>query len=121
MDTNIPTPRRILLVDDEVGLRTLLTRVFRHAGYEVESAGDGQAGLECFRKGSWSVVVIDRAMPVMNGEELAAALRALSPQTPLIMITGLLSRITQPHLFDLILEKPFHPADILDCVARVTR
>jgi len=110
-------PRRILLVDDEIDLLELLGAVLRNVGYKVQCAENGAKGLEYFRRGEWDAVIIDRAMPEMNGEELAEAIKASSPMVPLIMITGMRGAISRPELFDFILSKPFRTKELVDSLA----
>ena len=110
--------KQVLLVDDEVSLLRMLERVLRRAGYGVQCAENGREGLQYFQQAFWDVVIIDRSMPEMNGEELARVIKTSSPNVPLIMITGFRDAITHPLLFDFILAKPFHPADLLACLSR---
>ncbi len=78
----------ILCVDDEpVGLevrRMLLER----AGYRVRTALDGPAGIEIFSRESIDAVVLDFAMPGMNGGEVAQHLREANPRVPILMLSA---------------------------------
>jgi CheY-like chemotaxis protein len=69
-------PKRILVVDDNALLRTLLTQSLEHAGYEALSAESGEAALEAVRLSPPDVCVVDQVMPGMSGSELIRALRA---------------------------------------------
>jgi signal transduction histidine kinase/FixJ family two-component response regulator len=80
--------RRLLLVDDEAGLRTVLGISLGDAGYEVLSAEDGRAGLDLFRKHRPSIVLTDIKMPVMDGVELLKEIKRIAPETEVIMLTG---------------------------------
>jgi len=57
-------------------------------GHAVTEATDGRDGFEKFKSGSFDLVITDRAMPRMNGDQLAAAVKEISPGTPVIMLTG---------------------------------
>jgi len=72
-----------------------------------------------FQGGLWDVVIIDRLMPHMGGEELAEKIKGIAPHTPLILITGMLGPDTRVELFDEVLEKPFPIAHLLAATARV--
>lgn len=72
-----------------------------------------------FQQGSWDLVITDRAMPGMGGEELAKELRKIWPAVPLMLITGSLTSDTRIDLFDEILQKPFKRTDLLATVRRV--
>ena len=115
----ISQPASVLLVDDEPAIHVVIGMFLREAGYVVGDAKGGMEGLRMFEEGSWDVVITDRAMPGMGGEQLAEEIRNISPDVPLILITGFLKADTRVDLFDEILEKPFRGADLLACVRNV--
>jgi two-component system, NtrC family, nitrogen regulation response regulator NtrX len=110
-------PGRILLVDDEPVFLHALAAALRGEGYDVETAEDGEKGLCKYRAKPWGVVVTDRAMPKLDGEEMAAAIRAINPEAPIILITGLACAQTTTGIFNAILAKPFRSRDLLDLIA----
>ena len=112
--------RSILIVDDEVAIRSILERLFKGAGYVVGCGANGIEGLRLFQITTWDAVIVDRGMPEMNGEELAKQIKATHPDVPLIMITGLPHLVTRPDLFFAVLAKPFRPKDLMDLVAQAT-
>jgi DNA-binding response OmpR family regulator len=78
---------RILLVDDEESIQTLLAYPLRQEGYEVVVARDGREGLDQFAEGRFDLVVLDVMMPRIDGIEVCRKLRARS-QVPIIMLTA---------------------------------
>ena len=112
------SPKRVLLVDDEHDLLEILERFLRIEGFEAHCAHDGREGLRLFERGPWDVVVVDRAMPEMNGEQLGAAIKSSSPNVPLIMITGFRNEVAVPEIFDHILTKPFLPSALVECLSQ---
>jgi len=78
---------RILLVDDEESIQTLLAYPLRRDGYEVVVARDGREGLDEFAAGRFDLVVLDVMMPHIDGIEVCRRLRARS-QVPIIMLTA---------------------------------
>jgi DNA-binding response OmpR family regulator len=78
---------RILLVDDEESIQTLLTYPLRKEGYEVVSAHDGREALDRFAEGRFDLVVLDVMMPRLDGIEVCRRLRSRS-QVPIIMLTA---------------------------------
>ncbi|HKJ35011.1 MAG TPA: response regulator transcription factor [Solirubrobacterales bacterium] len=78
---------RILLVDDEESIQTLLTYPLRKEGYDVVSAHDGREALDRFSEGGFDLVVLDVMMPRLDGIEVCRRLRARS-QVPIIMLTA---------------------------------
>jgi CheY-like chemotaxis protein len=69
------------VIDDDNGLRTLVVRVVERAGYAVDSASDGQAGLDRLADRTYDVIVCDLRMPRMDGVSLAPRLRAMPQVT----------------------------------------
>src|SRR4051812_41787932 len=80
-------PARILLVDDEQPIQTLLSFPLQKDGYEVVRAADGQEALQRFNEGSFDLVVLDVMMPKLDGLEVCRRLRARST-VPIIMLTA---------------------------------
>jgi DNA-binding response OmpR family regulator len=78
---------RILLVDDEQAVQTLLTYPLRKEGYEVISAVDGQEALDRFAEQRFDLVVLDIMLPKLDGVEVCRRLRTRS-QVPIIMLTA---------------------------------
>ena len=78
---------RILLVDDEQSVQTLLTYPLRKEGYEVVTATDGQQALDRFTEHRFDLVVLDIMLPKLDGLEVCKRLRATS-QVPIIMLTA---------------------------------
>jgi len=83
----VPQAPRILLVDDEQAVQTLLTYPLRKDGYDVVPATTGQEALDRFREGTFDLVVLDVMLPQVDGFEVCKALRARSA-VPIIMLTA---------------------------------
>ncbi|QGY40364.1 response regulator [Pseudodesulfovibrio cashew] len=79
---------KLMLVDDEEGVRRFLGLSLMDMGYQVETAGDGESALALFETFRPQVVFTDIKMPVMDGIELLRRIKADSPDTEVIMITG---------------------------------
>ena len=80
--------RKLLLVDDEEGVRRFLGLSLMELGYEVETAENGQAALDLFDAFRPDIVFTDIKMPVMDGIELLKRIKAHAPDTEVVMITG---------------------------------
>jgi len=78
---------RILLVDDEQSIQTLLSYPLRKDGYHVTSAHDGSEALERFEEARFDLVVLDLMLPKLDGVEVCRQLRSRS-QVPIIMLTA---------------------------------
>jgi two-component system response regulator MprA len=79
---------RVLVVDDEPAVRTALSRALRLERYDVELAGDGREALELLGTLKVDAVVLDVAMPNMDGLEVCQRLREIGDRTPVLMLTA---------------------------------
>ena len=78
---------RILIVEDDAGVRICVRRCLETAGYRVLEAADGQRGLELAQREKPALIILDVVMPVMGGLEVATELRRLGNTTPILMLT----------------------------------
>ncbi|MBE7559973.1 sigma 54-interacting transcriptional regulator [bacterium] len=113
---------RILVVDDEAGIRTLLSRVLRKQDYQVEEAEDGEGALLRARQSEPHLVLLDLKMPGIDGLEVMAQLRAEGRAMPVIMLTAHSTVETAVEAMKLgaydYLRKPFDVEDLLATVRR---
>ena len=79
---------KLLIIDDEEGIRKVLTVSLVSDGYDVLAAARGEEGIEIFKKESPSIVLTDIKMPGMDGIEALKQIKALNPDAEVIMITG---------------------------------
>ena len=114
---------RVLLVDDEPAVRGLLAVYLDTDGHTVETAENGEEGLEKSTCDDFDLILTDRAMPQMSGDQMAAAIRAVK-STPIILLTGfgdlMRSARGRPEGVDLILRKPVAMSSLREAVAKVT-
>jgi len=109
---------RILIVDDEAAIRSLLATAFEKAGYEVRTAPDGPEALTLCDAESFDAVLSDVVMPRMNGHDLARWIAARHPHTRLVLMSGFdigcQNCPTAPHCQ--FLSKPFRLGEVLSLV-----
>jgi CheY-like chemotaxis protein len=79
---------KILVIDDEPGIRDLLDRLLRRKGYDVVLAESGRQGVELFRRERPDVLVLDLKMPEMDGLTVLRQIRSLNRSQPVIVLTG---------------------------------
>jgi two-component system alkaline phosphatase synthesis response regulator PhoP len=79
---------RVLLVEDEAGLRMTLTDRLTSEGYDVDSASDGDTGLERASGGGYDLIVLDVMLPRMNGFDVCREVRRRSVSTPILILTA---------------------------------
>ena len=117
-----PPKHRILLVDDDRGLRHVLSALLQDAGHRVESAGDGPEALEMLGRDSpFDLVLLDIGLPSMSGLDVLARVREL-PSPPLVIV--MTADDTSATLLEAVrrqayryLRKPFPPSAIVEVVS----
>ena len=121
----IGRPLNILVVDDEPPVRETLEAFLKIDGHAVTSTPNGREGLLAFCQQPFHLVITDRAMPGINGDELARSVKKLSPQTPVVMITGFGDVMrglgSNPPGVDEVLSKPITIHELREAVAKVQR
>ena len=121
--TQLNSPTRILLVDDDRDFRELQKELLTAAGYEVESANDGMAGWEALRTNDYDLVITDNHMPRMTGLKMIENLHAAHITIPVIMATGNLPLEEfgrRPWLKpEATLQKPYTDGELLATVRNV--
>lgn len=85
--------KRVLVADDEVSVRRLVTLVLEQEGYIVHEAGDGLQALSEMKKRRFDVVVADYRMPRLDGEQFLILSRLMWPQIPTILLSAELSDV----------------------------
>lgn len=112
--------KRILLADDEMGVREAISMLLTFDGHTVTGANNGKEALDLFQLDSFDLVITDYAMPEMKGNELAVAIKRLSPKQPIIMITAHPDKLADAeNPVDQILTKPFRLQDLRRAIAEV--
>jgi DNA-binding response OmpR family regulator len=82
------TSARILLVEDDPALARGLADALRAQGYAVETAADGQAGMDAALRGDTDLILLDVMLPRVNGYEICRAVRDTGSQVPIVMLTA---------------------------------
>jgi two-component system alkaline phosphatase synthesis response regulator PhoP len=117
--------RRILVIDDEQGIRGALGQLLEYEGYEVISAADGVSGLEKALSDNPDLVVLDVMMPRMSGLDVCKQLKAKRPSVPIIMLTARGQEIDKVVGLELgaddYVTKPFSVRELMARVKAVLR
>jgi len=79
---------KILIIDDEKSIRNTLREILTYEGYEVTEAADGMEGLRIAGKDKFDIILSDIKMPKMDGIEVLEKLQEITPETPVVMISG---------------------------------
>lgn len=110
---------RILVVDDEPDVGDTVKMFLNLDGHEVETSNSSQEALTRFESGRFDLVFTDFAMPGMNGHQLAAAIKAVAPDQPIIMITGHAGTLLPSPDVDFVVGKPFLLDHLREAIAKV--
>lgn len=120
--TKSPPPLRVLAIDDEIWSRDTIKRLLSLKDHTVVTAETGREGIERFKEGAFDLVLTDRALPDMSGDDVAAAIRKLSKTVPIVMLTGFgeLMQYTGdvPDSIDALLPKPVTREELYSGVAK---
>ena len=79
---------RILLAEDEQDMSRVLAAIFKHEGYDIDVAANGQEAVNLAEANSYDCMIMDVMMPVKDGLTALAEIRALGDTTPVIMLTA---------------------------------
>jgi DNA-binding NtrC family response regulator len=121
-DTTWTEPPRVLTVDDEPVVCESIRRVLTEEGYDVTTATSAREGLDIIRKQPIDLLLLDVRMPDMDGIECLREVRAISPETEVIIVTGFATIQTAVEAVKLgatdYLQKPVSPDKLVVAVAR---
>lgn len=119
----MPAKNRILVVDDEDALRTVLSSELEGEGYQVASAGDGQEAINILQTREFDLILLDIKMPNVDGFEVLKFVKERHPKTKVVMLTGfadLKNAIESKKLgAEDFVSKPYDLVDLLTTVERV--
>jgi DNA-binding NtrC family response regulator len=114
---------KILIIDDEYGMRWALEKALREEGYGVVNAATGAEGLEALASEAMALVLLDYKMPGMSGLEVLERIKESQPDLPVVFMTG---HSSIPTALDSLrmgatayLTKPFHLADLRATIKKV--
>ncbi|MFZ0592102.1 MAG: response regulator [Bryobacteraceae bacterium] len=113
--------KRILLIDDDEGIRALYSKALRLAGFEPRTARDGREGSRAAEEFQPDLIILDLIMPEQEGIETLLQLQSKNPKIPVIAMSGALGASEYLHVADLLgarhtLEKPVKPDELIRTV-----
>jgi signal transduction histidine kinase/ActR/RegA family two-component response regulator len=104
-------PARILVVDDDAMMRSVLTDILIQSGCHVDEVGSGREGVELFCHDEYDMVLTDLGLDDMSGWEVAQKIKERSPNTPVVLITGWGMQLSEDENrtrgVDFVVSKPF--------------
>lgn len=115
--------KKILVVDDQPGIRMLLTDILENEGYLVSTANTGKQGLEEINSRSYDLVILDYKLPVIDGSQVLKEIETGGIVLPAILISGLAEDIAKEaekySFVKNVLAKPFNVEDISKTVKSI--
>ena len=107
---------KVLIVDDDDGIRSLLSAVCKRVGYECDNAEDGTVALQKIRADKFDVVLLDLMMPKLNGYQVIDALRQMEDRPQVIVVTAQGAKTTMGiedgEVVRAVIHKPFDLDDV---------
>ena len=121
MEWSVSNPlRRVLVVDDQADVRTMISIVLRISHFEVVEVASATAGLNEFKNSNFDLAIVDIFLQESNGLDVIRKMRERIPGFPIVAISGMTTLdfvVEAPELFNVIcLQKPFRPADLLRAI-----
>jgi len=111
----------VLIVEDGNDIREVMSTTFNKISNHVWDAVDGQEGLSKFKEMKPDVVITDLRMPNMNGNEMIEQIKEMSPNTPIIVVSGHGRIIKATPKADVVMEKPIKFDKLVNYVYDLTR
>jgi DNA-binding response OmpR family regulator len=106
----------ILIIEDDPRMQKVLHRIFTQERYSAVVAGDGQMGLDLFRREQPLAVVLDLILPGISGRELCQTFKQLSAETPIVVLSAIMEVADKVLLLELgaddYVTKPFSPREL---------
>jgi len=110
---------RILVVDDEPSVGNTVKMLLKFDGHEVETTNCSTEALGMLQSGRFDLIFTDFTMPGMNGNQLAAAIKAGTPDRPVVMITAYGGTFIPSPDVDFVVCKPFRLEHLREVIAKV--
>ncbi|WP_067728484.1 response regulator [Oceanobacillus damuensis] len=108
-------PKEILVVDDQPGIRLLLTDILTSEGYHVSLASTGKEALDKINKESYDLIILDYKLPIVDGKEILEILEKEERDISVILMSGMAENIKQEiekiKMVRRIIAKPFNIKD----------
>jgi PAS domain S-box-containing protein len=113
--------KRILVIDDEEVVRTVIAEYLLFDGHTVDLADGPGVGLSKLKAGEYDLIITDRSMPEMSGDQLALMAKRVASDVPILMLTGfgdfMIGADERPEGVDVVVSKPVTIASLRDAIA----
>ena len=117
--------KKLLIVDDESAIRTIIVKYAAFEGYATEEAENGMQALEKCRENNYDLVVLDIMMPELDGFSVARELKKIQPMLPIILLSARGEEYDRINGFEIGVDdyvvKPFSPKELMLRIAAILR
>lgn len=108
-------PKKILVIEDDPDVLSMIVKHLEHEGYSVVTAADGMEGLKKLKSNDYDLVITDIVMPYVSGTGVVSALKESKPHIPVVAITGygeVPEAVAMEKKADLVLSKPVKMSEL---------
>ncbi|WP_339226496.1 response regulator [Oceanobacillus sp. FSL K6-2867] len=116
-------PKEILVVDDQPGIRLLLTDILTSEGHQVTLASTGKEALDKIHQASFDLIILDYKLPIIDGKEVLNQLENEKVKTPVIVMSGMAESISGEmetrRIVRCTIAKPFNVMDLCTNVRNI--
>lgn len=123
--TSVMSNGHVLVVEDDLRMQKVLTRIFLRDGFDVKTADNGATALKLFRELQPKAVLLDLVLPEVLGRDVCLSIKAQSPETPVIILSSIADVVDKVLLLELgaddYVTKPFSPRELLARVQAAIR
>jgi len=115
---------RILILDDDVSIRKLVSMILKREGYRVDAVDSGRQAIEAAEKNDYAALILDIMMPTEGGMTVVQHLKRHHPELlqRVVLLTGTPDSVLKTIAKDVfaVVKKPFETRDLVDTIARLT-
>lgn len=108
--------KEILVVDDQPGIRMLLTDILTNEGYQVSAAKTGKEALDKVYLKAFDLIILDYKLPIIDGMQVVQQMEHDKMEVPIILMSGLTEELIKEskkyHMVKKVIAKPFNVLDI---------
>ncbi|MGM8211433.1 response regulator [Virgibacillus sp. W0430] len=116
---------KLLVVDDQPGIRLLLSDILENEGYTIDLARTGKEAIVKVEQNAYNLIILDYKLPIIDGKQVIVQLEAMNIGIPVILMSGLIENVDkntkESQLVKAIVAKPFNIQDICKTVSNILR
>jgi DNA-binding response OmpR family regulator len=122
--TDLPEQCRVLIVEDDPGIRRLVEKILQRNGIDIDTAQDGRLAMDLIRDHRYSVIVLDLMLPGANGYEIIEFIKRNGTTTPVAVVSAVSQQALtklDPDVVKLVISKPFDVNELSKAIVGLCR